>query len=279
MRPVAIFQHDPHQRPGYLQEFLRSWQVPMQHINPEAGDPVPLQARDFSGLVLLGSNRSVNYPLPWIAQEIALLKQALALDIPVLGHCFGGQLLARTLGAPVTRNPLPCIGWETLHVTPHARAAFGGAAEITAFNWHHETFAIPPGATRALFGTHCRNKGFTVGPHIGLQCHLEVTEDIVRDWCAAGAQELRANRGPAVQAAVEVLAGLHHRLPRTRAAAQPLYACWLAQVLRRQPHARPVPPVPAAAEVPSAMGTVGTALLTAATARGRGSPDKRIGIA
>lgn len=275
MRPVAIFQHDPHQGPGYLQAFLRSWHVPMRHIHPEAGDAVPLQARDFSGLVLLGSNRSVNDPLPWIAQEMALLKQALALDIPVLGHCFGGQLLARALGAPVTRNPLPCIGWETLHVTPPARALFGDVAEISAFNWHHETFAIPRGATRALFGTHCRNKGFTLGPHIGLQCHLEVTDGIVRDWCAAGAQELRANRGPAVQAQDEVLAGLPQRLPRTRAAARHVYAGWLAQVLRRQPHAQHASSTAAA---PSGVEAASMALVAAALARERGSPDTRIGI-
>ena len=199
MRPIAIFQHDPNQRAGQLQTLLNDWHVSTVHIHPEAGDALPRQARDFSGLVLLGSNRSVTDPLPWIAQEKALLKQALAMDIPVLGHCFGGQLLARALGAEVTRNPVPCIGWETLHVTPLARALFGGAAEASTFNWHYETFALPKGATRALFGTHCRNKGFTLGLHIGLQCHLEVTEDIVQDGCQAGAQELRLPCGQSVQ--------------------------------------------------------------------------------
>lgn len=273
MRPVAIFQHDPHQRPGYLQAFLQSWHVPVVHFNPEMGDAVPLQARDFSGLVLLGSNRSVNDPLAWIAQEMALLRQALASDIPVLGHCFGGQLLARVMGAPVTRNPLPCIGWETLHVTPPAQALFGGATEAVAFNWHHETFAMPHGATRALFGTHCRNKGFTVGPHIGLQCHLEVTEDIVRDWCAAGAAELLAHRGPAVQAAEDIVAGLRDRLPRTREAAQRLYACWLAGVLQRQPHG-----VQAVLAMGRDVVGAGTPVTVMAARAKRGSPDSRIGV-
>lgn len=272
MRPIAIFQHDPNQRAGYLQEFLNTWHVPTVHINPEAGDAVPLQARDFSGLVLLGSNRSVNDPLPWIAQEKALLRQALAMDIPVLGHCFGGQLLARALGAPVVRNAVPCIGWETLHVTPHARALFGGAVEVSTFNWHYETFAMPQGAARALFGTHCRNKGFTVGPHIGLQCHLEVTEDIVQDWCHAGAWELQTHRGPAVQSMDEVLAALRHRLPRTREAARRLYACWLGEVLRRQPGV--LPAVTTAAPRGWHPGLMGSAVRAE-----RGSADTRIGIA
>lgn len=246
MRPIAIFQHDPNQRAGYLQQFLRAWHVPIVQINPEEGDAVPLQARDFSGLVLLGSNRSVNDPLPWIVQEKALLKQALAMDIPVLGHCFGGQLLARALGAEVTRNPVPCIGWETQYVTPHARALFGGAAEVTTFNWHYETFGMPKGATRALFGTHCRNKGFTLGPHVGLQCHLEVTADIVYDWTTAGACELSAPRGPAVQACDDIRAELVRALPRTREAARHLYACWLGEVLRRDPRQHPAAMVDAA---------------------------------
>lgn len=273
MRPIAIFQHDPNQRAGYLQTFLNDWHVPTVHIHPEAGDALPRQARDFSGLVLLGSNRSVNDPLPWIAQEKALLKQALAMDIPVLGHCFGGQLLARVLGAEVTRNPVPCIGWETLHVTPPARALFGGAAEVSTFNWHYETFALPKGATRALFGMHCRNKGFTLGPHVGLQCHLEVTEDIVQDWCQAGAQELRLPCGQSVQAAGTVLAGLRDRLPRTREAARWLYASWLAQVLRRQPHAPWAQPV--GLDTPPAVAL----LAQLATHGASASADSRIGIA
>lgn len=272
MRPIAIFQHDPNQRAGYLQEFLGAWHVPTVHIHPEAGDAVPLQARDFSGLVLLGSNRSVNDPLPWIAQEMALLRQALVMDIPVLGHCFGGQLLARALGAEVKRNPVPCIGWETLHVTPHARALFGGAAEVTTFNWHHETFAMPRGAMRALFGMHCRNKGFTVGPHIGLQCHLEVTEDIVQDWCQAGARELLLSCGPSVQPAERVLADLRHRLPRTREAARWLYAGWLAQVLRRQPHVPAARAMALDARPADALGA------QAAWPRASALADSRIGI-
>jgi GMP synthase-like glutamine amidotransferase len=272
MRPIAIFQHDPNQRAGYLQAFLTCWRVPTVHLDPEAGDAVPQQARDFSGLVLLGSNRSVNDPLPWIAQQKALLGQALAMDIPVLGHCFGGQLLAQALGARVTRNPVPCIGWETLRVTPPARALFGGAAEVTSFNWHYETFAMPVGATRALFGTHCRNKGFTLGPHIGLQCHLEVTEDIVQDWCRAGAHELLSRCGPSVQPAETLLANLHHRLARTREAARWLYSGWLTEVLRRQAHGplkRPMGLDPQA---------VATPVARAAKPWASASADTRIGI-
>ena len=272
MRPIALFQHDPNQRAGYLQAFLNAWHVPTVHIHPEAGDAVPRQARDFSGLVLLGSNRSVNDPLPWIAQEKALLQQALAMDIPVLGHCFGGQLLARALGAEVMRNPVPCIGWETLHVTPPARALFGGAAEVVTFNWHYETFAQPKGATRALFGTHCRNKGFTLGPHIGLQCHLEVTEEIVRDWCQAGALELLRPCGPSVQPVETVLASLQHQLPRTREAARWLYAGWLAQVLRRQPHA------PLSRPMAMASQPAGPLAAQPASPWASASPDSRIGI-
>jgi len=232
MKPVAIFQHDPLQRPGYLLRYLDEAGIPSQIIRPSEGDDVPRSARAFSGLVFLGSDASVNDPVPWISGELALIRDAIAADVPVLGHCFGGQLLARALGAAVHRSPWPDIGWRRLRVTPAARSLFGSDAAVLAFNWHYETFTIPQGATRTLFGEHCLNKGFVHGPHLAFQSHLEVTAEIVDAWCAAHRDELAAAHGPAVQRESEILSRMPERLAAVHKAARSAYANWTAPMLR-----------------------------------------------
>lgn len=226
MRPVAILQHDQTQRPGVLLEFLQEMGLQTITILPEEGDTVPSQAKDFSGIVLLGSPHSVHDPLVWIDRELALVHGALAADVPVLGHCFGGQLMAKALGAPVRRNAWPNIGWATLRTTPYANDLFDGLS-VPSFNWHYDTFAIPKGAQRTLVGTHCFNKGFRMGRHLAFQCHFEVTKDIIQQWCQEGGKELTCSHGPGVQSAEGILSELEWQLPRLRQVARRVYRQWV----------------------------------------------------
>jgi GMP synthase (glutamine-hydrolysing) len=230
MKPIAIFQHDPLQRPGYLLEFLDELAIPSRVIHPSEGDDVPRSARFFSGIALLGSDASVNDSAPWIGRELRLAGDAIACDIPVLGHCFGGQLMARALGATVQRNAFANIGWSSLRPTPAGRRIFGNVAQVHAFNWHYESFAIPQGATRTLFGEHCLNKGFVFGKHLAFQGHFEVTEDIVRAWSDTHGAELAKAQGPAVQHRSEILMCLPERVAAVHVAARSAYAAWLAPI-------------------------------------------------
>jgi GMP synthase (glutamine-hydrolysing) len=232
MKPIAIFQHDPQQRPGYLLEFLEELAIPSRVIRPCEGDDVPRSSRFFSGIVLLGSDASVNDPDAWIQRELRLAGDAISCDIPVLGHCFGGQLMARALGATVQKNAFANIGWGSLRLTPAGRCIFGDVPQIHAFNWHYESFAIPQRATRTLFGEHCLNKGFVLGKHLAFQGHFEVTEDIVRTWCAAQRTELANARGPAVQHEAEILTSLPERVAAVHVAARSAYKAWLAPIRR-----------------------------------------------
>jgi GMP synthase-like glutamine amidotransferase len=235
MDPVAILQHEPHQGPGYLLNFLRERGIPYRIFQGAAGEPLPRSAAGFSGLVVLGSERSVNDEhLPWVAAELALLRDALARGVPVLGHCFGGQLLARALGARVQRQARPQIGWSRLWVTPAAQALlFGGARQVLAFSWHHEGFEIPQGARRILFGQHSLNKGFAIGPHLGLQSHLEVTPESVRAWCAEGRHEL-AHPDETVQPEAEMLRDLEARCAVLHQGARAVYGHWAAGLAPRR---------------------------------------------
>ena len=235
MKPIAIFQHDPLQRPGYLLEFLDEHRIPAEVLRPCEGDDVPRSSRVFSGIAFLGSDASVNDSAPWIERELRLAGDAVARDVPVLGHCFGAQLLARALGATVQKNAFADIGWSKLRLTPAGRRIFGNVPHAHAFHWHYESFAIPARATRTLFGEHCLNKGFVFEKHLGFQGHFEVTEEIVRGWCSAHGEELAKAQGPAVQPAAEILTCLSERVAAVHVAARAAYAAWLSPVVRSSP--------------------------------------------
>ncbi|WP_157782184.1 type 1 glutamine amidotransferase [Piscinibacter gummiphilus] len=222
---MAILQHDPTQRGGFLVRCLEQCGMETKVFCPDEGDSLPRSAPDYSGIVLLGSNRSVNDPVDWIAEELHFVRSAMHLDVPVLGHCFGAQMMAKSLGAHVCRNAWANIGWSRLHVTPHGTALFG-ADEVVGFNWHYETFAIPTGARRLLYGTHCLNKAFAIGRHMAFQCHFEVTEDIVSEWCEHARAELSVAGGPAVQSRARILADMHSNLPALQATARRIYRQW-----------------------------------------------------
>jgi GMP synthase (glutamine-hydrolysing) len=232
MKPIAIFQHDPLQRPGYLLEFLDELAIPSRVVRPAEGDDVPRSSRFFSGIVLLGSDASVNDSDDWIARESRLASDAIACDIPVLGHCFGGQLIARSLGATVQKNACANIGWSNLRLTPAGRRIFGNVQHVHAFNWHYESFEIPHKATRTLFGEHCLNKGFVFGKHLAFQGHFEVTEEIVRSWCTEHREDLAKACGPAVQHEAEILTCLPERVAAIHVAARAAYAAWLVPIQR-----------------------------------------------
>lgn len=231
MKPVAIFRHALAEGPGYLAGFLDARQIPWQLIAIDAGDAVPLSAEAFSGLVFMGGPMSVNDDLPWIAPVLALIREAVAKDIPVLGHCLGGQLMSKALGGAVTRNPVKEIGWGEVMVADNdtARGWFGDIRRFAAFHWHGETFSLPPGAVRLLSSVHCTNQAWALGKHLALQCHVEMTADMIVSWGEIGTDEIAAaSASPAVQSADAMQQQMADELPRLHEAAASLYARWAA---------------------------------------------------
>jgi GMP synthase-like glutamine amidotransferase len=105
MKPVAIFRHIPIEGPGYFATFLDNNHIPWRLIKIDAGEKPPASIDEFSGLVFMGGTMSVNDDLPWIGQELSLIRQAVAADVPVLGHCLGGQLMAKALERHRQRQP------------------------------------------------------------------------------------------------------------------------------------------------------------------------------
>ena len=230
MKPVAIFRHTVSEGPGYLVDFLNEQNIPWELICIDAGELVPLHPDAYSGLVFMGGPMSVNDDLPWIPKVLALIRRAVEKDIPVLGHCLGGQLMAKALGGVVTRNPVKEIGWGKVTVLDNdvARDWFGKTRAFEAFHWHGETFSVPEGATHLLSSEHCLNQAFALGKNLALQCHVEMTASLIQLWCDLGYREISANAGsPAVQPVKVIQAQMVSRLPELHVIASGLYTRWI----------------------------------------------------
>ncbi len=232
MRPIAIFRHARTEGPGYLAEYLDRRSIPWQLVRIDEGEEVPVAANAFSGLVFMGGPMSVNDDLPWIPPALELIRAAVDSQVPVLGHCLGSQLMSKALGGVVGRNPVKEIGWGRCDVldTPAAREWFGDDLEFfDAFHWHGETFNVPEGAARILSSPWCDNQAFARGPHLALQCHVEMTEDLIKSWCRGGAKEIAESReSPGVQPPHEIERQLPTRLAALHRVADRLYARWTA---------------------------------------------------
>jgi GMP synthase-like glutamine amidotransferase len=234
MRPVAIFRFSPTEGPGRFAEWLDAQGVPRCVIALDEGEKVPSDARAYSGIGLMGGPMSANDALPWNAPLLALLRGAVAADVPVIGHCLGGQLFARALEAPVRRASAPEIGWGEVRVVDAdgANAWFAGRDSFTAFQWHYDEFALPAGATRVLTNVYNVEQAYTLGKHIGLQCHIEMTRPMVETWCRTGAEELPSvSRGP-VQNRADILAELERRIAGLSRVAADVYAHWAKGLAR-----------------------------------------------
>ena len=229
MKSVAIFRHNVTEGPGYLAHFLDKRQIPWQLIAIDAGDAVPQDASAYSGLVFMGGPMSVNDDLPWIPQVLALIRDAVAKDIPLMGHCLGGQLISKALGAEVTRNPVKEIGWGEVRVSDNntARDWFGDNQYFSAFHWHGETFSLPQGSTHLLSSAYCANQAYAIGKHIAMQCHVEMTAEMIAVWSTEGAGEIASSNSPAVQSANEMKLQMIDKLPRLNSVAERIYSQWV----------------------------------------------------
>jgi GMP synthase-like glutamine amidotransferase len=232
MKPIAVFRFSATEGPGYFATFLernnRSWKL----IAVDDGDRIPETVDAYSGIALMGGPMSVNDPLPWIDPLCARLREASAQAMPIIGHCLGGQLLSKALGGVVTHNAVKEIGWSRLAVEPTAHTAdwLGQESDAqTVFQWHGETFSIPPGATRIATNAWCANQIFVAGPHLGMQCHIEMTPVMIETWCEAWAAE--THRLPSLPACVQTPAAMigdaARHIPAMRQLAERLYGRWL----------------------------------------------------
>lgn len=235
MKPVVILRFSPTEEPGFLKQYLDARRMPWKLVCIDQGEAVPASISGISALALMGGPMSVNDEMPWIGQTLQLIQLALDANVPVLGHCLGGQFLAKALGAKISDNESPEIGWGDVEVLDPvvAREWFGGATHFDTFHWHYQTFDIPQGAIRIMRNDACENQAFIYNArHIGFQCHMEMTADLVRRWSSHGADQLLAAKSePFVQSAETMLHDLPLRIASLNALTSQVYERWLASIV------------------------------------------------
>jgi GMP synthase-like glutamine amidotransferase len=184
VKPVLIRQHVESAPPGLLADWLDARGLRSEVDRSWLGAPLP-DPGDYAFVVSLGHDLGAgDTHAPAVAAERELLALAVARDVPVLGLCYGGQVLAAVLGAEVGRAPVPELGWREIETDDPAVVPAGPWLE-----WHYERFCTPPGATE-LARTVDAPQAFRLGPHLGVQFHPEATVGIVAAWAKADAAQL-----------------------------------------------------------------------------------------
>lgn len=176
-RRVAFLRHGPLEDPGVLGARAAELGFEVHDFRADRdGDALP-DPEEFAAVVVMGSTESVNNAqLGWVARERALIAEAIDRKVPVLGVCFGGQLLAQVLGGRVVASPEPEVGWLCIRTDDPSLVPEG-----PWLLWHEESVIPPPGAM-VVARTDVAVQAYSKGPHVGLQFHPEVTPELVSFW-------------------------------------------------------------------------------------------------
>lgn len=229
MKPIYVLRHVASEGPGYFGELLDRHGLPYRVICLDQGEALPADLSEISALVSMGGPMSVNDDLPWVEPELALIRQAVEMDMPVLGHCLGGQLISKALGGQVAANPVKELGWLEVYREDNP-VATDWLAELpprfTAFHWHGESFSVPAGATNILASQHCPHQAFTLGNTLAMQCHVEMTAAMVQDWAQRHADEI-ARPSATIQDYAQMTQDLDRRITTLHSRADRLYTRWL----------------------------------------------------
>ncbi len=186
---LHLIQNDPEVPPGTIADTLNELGIFHLVHHPYLGAPLPEQ-RDVSAMIVLGGSMCANddHGHPFLNDLKTAIRSCVSAGAPYLGICLGGQLLASALGAPVTANRWEECGTMPVALTDQGRSdpLFRNIADrFLTFQWHHDSFDLPHGAVLLASSPACPHQAFRFSRTAwGIQFHPEVTEQIIRDWCA-----------------------------------------------------------------------------------------------
>ena len=186
-RMVLILRHVAHEPAGTLEAALADAGLGFHYVDLYEETPARLPFEKVSGLVVLGGpmNADESSQYPFLASDVRWIRQAIGMEIPLLGICLGSQLLAKALGTRVYPNNVKEIGWYPVELTAAATddSLFAGSGTWTVFQWHGDTFDLPSGACRLARSPLCENQAFRYAHNTwGLQFHIEMTAELIENW-------------------------------------------------------------------------------------------------
>jgi GMP synthase-like glutamine amidotransferase len=182
---ALVIQHEAPTPPGLIDPWLRERGAEPDTLRIDERDPHDIDPREYELIVSLGSEfGAYQDDVEWIGREMDFLRDATAAEVPILGVCFGGQILARVLGGEVYRSEREEIGWLPIGTRDPELMPNG-----PWFQWHFDTFRVPPGAT-VVAENDVGPQAYVIGRSLGLQFHPEVTTGIMDSWVRAYRHEL-----------------------------------------------------------------------------------------
>jgi GMP synthase-like glutamine amidotransferase len=197
---ALVIAHEPDGGAGQVgaRLVLRGFVVDTHVVTQDYAQPniaAPWPSFDQYDLILpMGSVRSMTRKEEiesWIYTELELLRLAHDNGTPILGICFGGQMLAETLGGSVEVAPETELGWYWIEAAPGAENPAGPGPWK---EWHHDRFT-PPVDADVLAVTENAVQLFRVGTSVGTQFHPEVDVAHITNWVAASDDDYLADLG------------------------------------------------------------------------------------
>lgn len=190
MSKFLVIQNTKNEGIGVLGELLRKDGVDINTILAKS-EEIPDINPD--AIVILGAPESANDDLPYLKNELELIRKSVERNIPVLGICLGSQLIAKTFGARVFKGPKKEIGFYNdieFDNSEKSKLFSGIKSPAIVFHWHGDTFDLPENAIRLAHSKNYQNQAIRIGSAIGVQFHLEVDEPMVRLWLEKSRKEI-----------------------------------------------------------------------------------------
>ncbi|MBM3520127.1 MAG: glutamine amidotransferase, partial [Alphaproteobacteria bacterium] len=199
MSRIIAISHDPEEAGDRCTLWLQAHGYRVETACPAAGEAVPELADDVAGVVVFGGKYDVGRQadFPFLVDEMRLIEETLTRDLPFLGICLGGQLLAHVLGEDVDRHPegFAEYGYYDLEPTAEGRAIFGTGLKVLQSHWHG-WYRTPRGATRLASTAHFPEQAFRHGASAyGLQFHPEATPTMLARWIGRRSAERHTLKG------------------------------------------------------------------------------------
>lgn len=188
MAKILVFQHVAHEPLGILDPMLREAKHRIRYVNFFRDPDIKPSLEGYKGLIILGGPMNVDEieKYPHLKTEIECIKQAIEMDIPILGICLGAQLIAHALGSDVYLADEFEVGWYPLKRNKEGRSdpiVQHFSDEEMIFQWHARTYDTPAKAVNLISSNICPNQAFRYGDKVyGFQFHLEVTEPVIYRW-------------------------------------------------------------------------------------------------
>ena len=193
-KKVLAIRHVKVEDLGIFEEILKNQNFSIKYLDTPEGETLKEPVESYQLVFVLGGYMGAyeEEKYPFLKYEFQLMENILKKDIPLVGICLGAQMLAKVLGARVYPGEKGKeMGWMKVFKTGDHFYFEEFPEELTVLQWHGDTFDLPEGAIRIFSSEKYQNQAFVYKNAIGLQFHLEVDDEIVKNWIEYYKDELK----------------------------------------------------------------------------------------